>query len=75
MPKSTIITLTYDEVVAMLKSAKQAAIDNISMTEPDGYSELSPEAVKVADQCTVDGMAALETAVLNWAYDYLNGQT
>lgn len=71
--KSTIITLTYDEFAAMLKEVKQAAIDNGSMTEPEGYSELEGKAVAVADDCLLKGMTDMETAALNWAFDYLNG--
>lgn len=65
------ISLTYAQLAELLKRCKQDACDTGSMTEPEGYSELAPEAVKVADACWYKGMDDLENAVLNEVFDVL----
>lgn len=68
---SEVIVLTYEQLAAMLKDCIRCACDTGAGDPPVGYEELTPEQVKVADECWHKGMDDLESAVLNWAFDEL----
>lgn len=71
---SEVIVLTYEQLAAMLKACKQAAIDPGAGDPPAGYEELSAAGATVADACWHKGMDDLENSVLNWAFDELKAQ-
>lgn len=52
-----------------LSAIRDAANENASGNPPDGYTELEPQALAIADKCYLHGLSAMETAVSNWVFD------
>ncbi|WP_415907095.1 hypothetical protein [Oleiharenicola sp. Vm1] len=58
---------------AELASIKDAANEAGAGDPPEGYSELTGDAARIADDCWVNGLNAMETAVRNWLHDQRRG--
>lgn len=67
------VTFDYKRFERLAERTVQDAIDNASMSPPDGYHELEGSAVAVADDCFLAGVQAMKTAMLNAIFDELNG--